>query len=348
MQRVLITAVLALVACRPGSPAPTCFDGVQNGAETGVDCGGQGVCDRCAAGAPCLAAEDCESFVCTQGSCAAPSCADQVGNGNETDVDCGGACEPCATGKGCAKNADCDSKACVNGTCVEGCPAPLLVCGASCVDPRHDSSHCGRCDQRCPSGTRCLAGQCGVICDGTTSLCQGRCVDTLNDVAHCGGCDQPCAPGATCVQGQCRPPCGVGQAFCAGECVMTATDLFHCGGCNRPCAMGTVCSQGQCRGACSPPASICGGGASCAETIFDPDNCNACGTVCPPVPNAVRACVVGSCGRGPCLPGWGDCTVNPLDGCETDLTGDSFNCGRCGFACPPTFGCDAGACVPLP
>ncbi len=87
---------------------------------------------------------------------------------------------------------------------------------------------------------------------------------------------------------------------------------------------------------------------SCAETLFDPDNCNGCGTVCPPVPNALRACLGGSCGRGPCVAGWGDCNPNPADGCETDVTGDSFNCGRCGLVCPPTFGCDAGQCVPMP
>jgi hypothetical protein len=49
-----------------GAPEPTCTDGVQNGNETGVDCGGP----------------DCP--VCP------PSCTDGVQNGNETGVDCGG------------------------------------------------------------------------------------------------------------------------------------------------------------------------------------------------------------------------------------------------------------------
>ncbi len=48
---------------------PTCNDQIQNQNETGVDCGG-----------PCL-------------SCA--SCSDGVQNQNETGVDCGGACRPC-------------------------------------------------------------------------------------------------------------------------------------------------------------------------------------------------------------------------------------------------------------
>ncbi len=51
----------------------TCTDGIQNGNETGVDCGG-----------------DC-STVC-------PTCTDGIQNGNETGVDCGGDCpDACAT-----------------------------------------------------------------------------------------------------------------------------------------------------------------------------------------------------------------------------------------------------------
>ncbi|MEM7573609.1 MAG: cohesin domain-containing protein [Bacteroidota bacterium] len=48
---------------------PTCNDGIQNGDETGVDCGGS-----CA---PCT------------------TCNDGIQNGDETGVDCGGSCDPC-------------------------------------------------------------------------------------------------------------------------------------------------------------------------------------------------------------------------------------------------------------
>jgi hypothetical protein len=63
-------SLLASAAC--GTPAePTCEDGIQNGGETGVDCGG-----------PC-------ANVC-------PSCTDGVQNGTETGVDCGGpSCPTC-------------------------------------------------------------------------------------------------------------------------------------------------------------------------------------------------------------------------------------------------------------
>ncbi len=55
----------------------SCTDGVKNGNETGVDCGGS-----CAACTPTA------------------SCTDGVKNGNETGVDCGGSCAACTT-SGC-------------------------------------------------------------------------------------------------------------------------------------------------------------------------------------------------------------------------------------------------------
>jgi len=59
---------------------PTCFDGEQNQAETGIDCGGE--CTPCVTEA---------------------TCSDGIQNGNETGVDCGGAdCSPCATTATCS------------------------------------------------------------------------------------------------------------------------------------------------------------------------------------------------------------------------------------------------------
>jgi len=49
----------------------TCDDGIQNGDETGVDCGGSN-CPAC------------------------PTCSDGIQNGNETGIDCGGDCSACA------------------------------------------------------------------------------------------------------------------------------------------------------------------------------------------------------------------------------------------------------------
>ena len=78
---------------QPVVAAPTCADGVQNGDETGVDCGGA-TCDAC------------------------PTCSDSVQNGDETGVDCGGGtCAACALGSGCDVDADCLSGVCAAGVC---------------------------------------------------------------------------------------------------------------------------------------------------------------------------------------------------------------------------------------
>jgi hypothetical protein len=101
--------------------AAGCKDGVKNGTETDVDCGG-GACDACGPDKACAGDADCKGGSCVSGKCA-PTCTDGVKNGAETDVDCGGgACAACTLGQACAAPTDCDTGACSN-TCV--CPAGL-------------------------------------------------------------------------------------------------------------------------------------------------------------------------------------------------------------------------------
>jgi hypothetical protein len=109
--------------CVGGSTGPTCNDGVQNGDETGIDCGGScAACPTCNdgvqnadetgvdCGGSCAACPTCsdgiqngdETGVDCGGSCAAcPTCSDGIQNGDETGVDCGGSCAPCGGG-GCS------------------------------------------------------------------------------------------------------------------------------------------------------------------------------------------------------------------------------------------------------
>jgi hypothetical protein len=83
---------------------PTCSDGIQNGDETGIDCGGS-----CAA-------------------CPEPTCIDGMMNGNETGVDCGGPdCAPCAT------NASCGEGSSFFNLCV-GQACDVAVGAQACVD----------------------------------------------------------------------------------------------------------------------------------------------------------------------------------------------------------------------
>jgi hypothetical protein len=52
---------------RGTGPGQTCSDGIKNGSETDVDCGGS--CPRCANGKACIVANDCISGTCSGGQC---------------------------------------------------------------------------------------------------------------------------------------------------------------------------------------------------------------------------------------------------------------------------------------
>jgi hypothetical protein len=69
------TDCVAGAVCTAGlcaAPAPTCSDGIKNGAETDVDCGGA-TCGQCAQSKACLVATDCAGGAeCLAGACGAP------------------------------------------------------------------------------------------------------------------------------------------------------------------------------------------------------------------------------------------------------------------------------------
>jgi hypothetical protein len=190
--------------CTGGKCAtPSCTDGVKDGAETDVDCGG-GTCPKCADAKACLVGTDCVDAVCgADKTCSAPSCTDGLKNGAETDVDCGGGtCPKCA-----------DTKACLAGTdCVDAvCDAVAMTCSApSCTDKVKNGAETdvdcggGTCP-KCADTKACLAGTDCVdaVCDAVAKTCTApSCTDgikngTESDV-DCGGTCTGCALGKTC------------------------------------------------------------------------------------------------------------------------------------------------------
>lgn len=227
---------------------PSCQDGVRNGIETDVDCGG--ACStRCADGQACQRSTDCTSLVCGDGTCAPPSCSDAVQNGSETDVDCGGECGPCSQGQGCLDADDCDAGICQDNQCAPaGCADLVQNGGESDVD-------CGGECAPCIDGASCgEASDCSsLVCtDGTCAT--PSCTDAVRNASEtdvdCGGSTcAPCGDGGRCAVGgdcsslvclefQCAAPV-CNDAIRNGN----ETDV-DCGGGCVACSDGQACQQG--------------------------------------------------------------------------------------------------------
>jgi hypothetical protein len=103
---------------------------------------------------------------------------------------------------------------------------------------------------------------------------------------------------------------------------------------------------------------ICGAGVAdcngqpddgCETSIDTVSNCGNCATECTNDHGTTRCALTGettACAPV-CAAGFADCDLNPGNGCETNLNGDSLNCGACGTACPANGGtasCVAGIC----
>lgn len=76
------------------------------------------------------------------------------------------------------------------------------MCGEACVNTASDASHCGGCDQPCPTGAFCSNSQCA--CGANEALCNGQCFNTKSSDLHCGGCDNACTLPDTCKGGMCK------------------------------------------------------------------------------------------------------------------------------------------------
>ena len=129
-QGCLTTSDCDLVACDVGGTKvclpPSHTDGIKNGGETGVDCGGTALPLKCGVGQGCAATTDCIDTLCNAGTlvCDPPSKTDKIKNGTETDVDCGGGlptnAPACPEAAACTVDTDCALPFCQGGKCVAG------------------------------------------------------------------------------------------------------------------------------------------------------------------------------------------------------------------------------------
>ena len=326
-------------ACQGTAPTPACTDGIKNGSETDIDCGG--TCPPCATGKTCVANTDCASGVC-----------------------CGGVC--CAGGQGCdagqcADQASCQNDPRVGQSCTTG---QLGVCAAGTLRCTDGRLTCERNVAPSPE-----------ICNGLDDDCDGQTDEGFNlqtDVNNCGFCGRVCQiPNATaaCANGACvMASCHEGFADCDGQAANGCetrldgsflTDPNNCGRCGNNCAAPNTtmaCADGACAiVACDPGFANCNGevGGGCeTATADDPRNCGACNNVC--VTESPTTCgMTGQCAGGQCAlyPSTTLCATATCTS-TTTLQVASFCDGN--GACPPAptiqcpsgTTCNDGACRP--
>jgi V8-like Glu-specific endopeptidase len=226
--------------------ALSCFDGIRDGLESALDCGGP-ECAGCATGATCNQASDCASQRCESGVCAPAFCEDGVRDNGELDVDCGNGCGSCAIGQHCEQSFDCETNNCTNSVCqAPSCSDSSfngdesdIDCGGSCKPCRNGSF--------CFSGSDCGSGMCNDFATCVDDSCPNGVQDGTETGVDCGGTCFPCADGEVCrVNADCSTGiCGAGHclAYSCGDGVKDEgeTDI-DCGGPCAPCARGALCS----------------------------------------------------------------------------------------------------------
>ena len=293
----------------------TCTDGIKNGQETDVDCGGP-QCPACQTGKACLVNGDCVSNACMANVCQpiAP-CSCSLPHANAQCTNNG----PCTIVSCDAGYADCNRLA------TDGCETLVAT----------DVNNCGACGTACLPGDSCTAGTC---VSPMTPTCTDGIKNGQETDVDCGGPQCPaCQTGKAClVNGDC-----VSNACMANVCQPVACTCMlpnatsKCNAANM-CVI-TVCNSGW---------ADCDGNANdgCETNVTnDPRNCGGCGVVCPNEQNGTGACSNGQCVLM-CFTPYADCDRNYLNGCETNVGSDPNNCGACGVVCPTGHACQAGAC----
>jgi hypothetical protein len=319
-----------------GAGTINCNDGVKNGGESDVDCGGTGQCPvKCANGKTCTQNTDCTSNSCADGFCC--------------DVPCSGLCQACSTAK---KGSG------VNGVCgaIKAGTDPDMECTLQAACAQN-----GFCDgtgacQLFASGTTCVQNFCTGTVLSKTDTCNGSgtCVDAGT---------QDCAPylcsgpmGAAACTTTCASDAGCAPAattYCAGNaCLARKVQGSVCGAAHEClsnfCADGFCCDT-ACNGTCMAcsaalkQSAVMNGTCGAAKDGTDPHSTCPAGTMA-------------SCGNdGKCQGGacekWNTSTVCVAASCSSGQQTAQKTCdgaGSCAvggatMACTP-YTCGASAC----
>ena len=241
---------------------PSCSDGIQNGDEIGLDCGGPD-CPACAPAVACSEDDQCATGSCVDGFCC--------------DTPCNGTCEACGAYA-------CGPTGCLSTCLVDADCSPAYMCTSEAACKKRNGQTCGAASE-CAS-THCVDGVCcNSACDGTCMACNvptslGTCsaapagTDLHNDCSwqasstcgNTGTCDGngACAmypDGTVCAATYCMAGVVHPASTCNGNGSCEAASTISCNGftcdssgtgcettCNQstPCMSTHFCSSGQC------------------------------------------------------------------------------------------------------
>lgn len=203
--------------CRDNKCVPrSCADGVINGDETDIDCGGD-ECNRCDYGELCGNDDDCRTLHCAAGVgedgaalCGFCSENSQCKASHFCDKSTGYCVDKLANGKVCTLDRQCASGQCVDGVCCDtACDGFCETCGGY-----EGSFPAGTCSAN-PFGTD-EDGDCGAdYCNGYRQCACGDGARNAHETdVDCGGpaCGA-CPPGADC-----GDPADCGSGVCANVC----------------------------------------------------------------------------------------------------------------------------------
>lgn len=216
----------------PPVEAGDCADGIEDGLETSIDCGGACAMD-CGIGYGCVADDDCSEGACISAECVPSSCVNGTQDADEDGVDCGGPCPACSGGS-CQDSSDCFGSNCIDGVCEEP-----LSCGDGELNGNEVDVDCGGDCEPCYDGVpfNCYDGEWNgdeeqVDCGGSCSPCDGGggggSCDGTGDCNTCVACaDQgACSPlldacnvNADCIAlWDCLSACAPGDDVCVNDC----------------------------------------------------------------------------------------------------------------------------------
>jgi hypothetical protein len=281
--------------------APTCTDGMQNGSESDIDCGGP--CPACVLGDGCFVASDCQSTYCTAGQCTVcspgqtQSCGTMLpgacATGTRTCQMTGtfGSCVPPPGTPETCNNVDdnCDgmvdnglgSSTCGTGACqntVQNCVGGVMQ---FCTPGNPSTETCNSIDDNCDgmvdnnacpvlpnTAPSCNGVSCSYICSAGYSDCNNNMTDGCevnvlgSDTANCGACGNFCS--GTCVSGVCKQPNG---APCATASSCQSNNCVDGVCCNTAC-------NGVCQACVLSQTNVANG--TCANIIAGTDPASEC------------------------------------------------------------------------